>query len=226
MPELARVTTTDAEIDAAIRQARIYEKYDQHVVRATYSERTDRFLLRMENGVTHSIPRGLLQGLTDAQPGVLNEIELLGRGTGLYWPALDVAHSVAGLLAGVFGSERWMTALHDVEKPWIEHSQGGKKLIQLPSQIDENELRNGLKDVLEDTLAEAISQLPHQEGLVLAHHYINKMTTRDISLNTGLSESQIVDIYKSAMACILTPLKGIWPDTVQRVEAKRSSKQR
>jgi hypothetical protein len=108
MPELARVVTTDAEIDAAIRQARIYEKYDQRIVRATYSDRTDRFLLRMENGVTHVIPRRLLQGLTEAEPAALNRIELLGRGTGIYWPSLDVAHSVSGLLAGVYGSAKWM----------------------------------------------------------------------------------------------------------------------
>jgi hypothetical protein len=35
----------------------------------------------------------------------------LGRGTGLYWPALDVAHSVSALLAGVFGSVNWMNQL-------------------------------------------------------------------------------------------------------------------
>jgi hypothetical protein len=111
MPELASVVTTDAEIDAAIRQARIYEKYDQRVVRATYSDRTDRFLLRMENGVTHVIPRRLLQGLTEAEPAALNRIELLGRGTGLNWPSLDVAHSVSGLVAGVYGSAKWMRHL-------------------------------------------------------------------------------------------------------------------
>jgi hypothetical protein len=113
MPELARVVTTDAEIDAAIRHARMFEKYDQRVVRATYSDRTDRILLRMENGVTHVIPRMLLQGLQEAAPGALNKIELLGRGTGLYWPALDVAHQVPGLLAGVYGSAKWMKKLLD-----------------------------------------------------------------------------------------------------------------
>jgi len=111
MPEKARVVTTNAEIDAAIRHARAYSKYDHRVVRAAYSPRTDRFLLRLENGVTHSIPRKLLQGLSDSAPIDLRTIELLGNGTGLYWPALDVAHSVSGLLAGVYGSERWMRQL-------------------------------------------------------------------------------------------------------------------
>jgi len=111
MPEMATVLTTDAEIDAAIRQARTYEKYDRRALRAAYSERTDRLTLHMDNDVTHVIPRSLLQGLASASPGALNKIELLGSGTGLYWPALDVAHSVSGLLAGVYGSAKWMNRL-------------------------------------------------------------------------------------------------------------------
>lgn len=111
MPEQAKVVTTDAEIDAAIRQARAFSKYDNKVVRAVYSPRTDRLSLRMENGVTHSIPRKLLQGLADAPTRDLSRIELLGHGTGLYWPALDVGHSVSGLLAGVYGSAKWMQKL-------------------------------------------------------------------------------------------------------------------
>jgi hypothetical protein len=105
------MVTTDAEIDASIRQARQFGKYDNRVVRATYSDRTGRFLLHLENGVIHIIPRWLLQGLSDAEPSDLNNIELLGRGTGLYWPALDVAHLVSGLLAGVYGSANWMKHL-------------------------------------------------------------------------------------------------------------------
>lgn len=112
MPELARVVTTDEEIDAAIQQAQIYEKFDRRVACATYSSASDSFLLRLEHGVTYSIPRHLLQGLTEADPSVLRDIEILGNGTGLYWPALDVAHSVSGLLAGVFGSANWMNQLY------------------------------------------------------------------------------------------------------------------
>ena len=111
MPKLARVVTTDSEIDAAIRRARAFSKYDHRVARATYSSRTDSVQLRMRNGVTHRIPRKLLQGLSEAEPSSLNTIELLGHGTGLYWPALDVAHSVSGLAAGVYGSAKWMKQL-------------------------------------------------------------------------------------------------------------------
>jgi hypothetical protein len=111
MPERAKVVTTDAQIDDAIRRARAFAKYDHRVRRVAYSPRTDRFLLRMENGVTHSIPRKLLQGLQSASAAELGRIELIGRGTGLYWPVLDAAHSVSGLLSGVYGSEKWMRQL-------------------------------------------------------------------------------------------------------------------
>jgi predicted TPR repeat methyltransferase len=113
MPENARIATTDEEIDAAIQDARSSEELDRQVASATYCGQTDAILLRFEYGVTYTIPRRLLQGLTEANPGDLNNIELLGRGTGLYWPALDVAHSVSGLLAGVFGSVEWMKQLED-----------------------------------------------------------------------------------------------------------------
>jgi hypothetical protein len=124
MPETAKVLTIDAEIDAAIREARIYEKYDRHVVRATYSDRTDRFMLYLDNGVTCMVPRRLLEGLGDAEPDALQQIELLGRGTGLYWPALDVAHSVSGLLAGIYGSKKWMSSLD--RTPQKLRAVGGK----------------------------------------------------------------------------------------------------
>ena len=111
MPEIARVATTDEEIDAAIENARRFERFDRRVVRATYLSSTDSVLLLLENGVSHNIPRRLLQGLSEANSDELNDIELLGRGTGLYWPALDVAHLVSGLLTGVYGSARWMEHL-------------------------------------------------------------------------------------------------------------------
>jgi len=111
MTEIARMATSDEQIDAAIEEARRFAKIDRKVIRATYSAGTDSIILLLENGVTHSIPRRLLQGLTDANPEDLNRIELLGQGTGLYWPAMDVAHLVTGLLAGVYGSAKWMEQL-------------------------------------------------------------------------------------------------------------------
>jgi len=112
MPEVIRVATADAEIDAALERAREYAKYDRRALKATYSKASERLRLVLDDGVTCSIPRRLIQGLAGAQEKELSRIQVLSDGTGLLWPLLDVAHYVPALLQGVYGSEKWMTALH------------------------------------------------------------------------------------------------------------------
>ena len=116
MPEAARVVTTDAEIDAAIERARKYAKYDRRVVKATYSKAKDRLHLVLDDGASYTLPRMLIQGLDGAKEKDLKRIQIVGEGTGLLWPVLDVAHYVPGLLGGVYGSEKWMTALYKRRK--------------------------------------------------------------------------------------------------------------
>jgi predicted TPR repeat methyltransferase len=112
MPEPARVLVTDAEIDAALGRAREYAKYARKVVKASYSKSTDSLRIVLDDGATYSVPRSLIQGLHSATEKELNRIQVVGGGTGLLWPHLDVAHYVPGLLQGVYGSEKWMTALY------------------------------------------------------------------------------------------------------------------
>jgi hypothetical protein len=88
--------------------------------------------LILEDGVVCTIPRRLIQGLAGAQKGMLKPIQILGGGTGLLWPALDVAHSVPALLTGVYGSSRWMKDLELKSTP-IRSSQEK----QAPSSLDE-----------------------------------------------------------------------------------------
>jgi hypothetical protein len=116
MPESGRAVTTDAEIDEAIIRAKRYAKYDRRVLRAAYSKATDRLRLVFEDGTIYSIPRILIQGLAGAEEKDIKRIQILGDGTGLLWPVLDIAHYIPGLLAGVYGSEKWMTALYEQKK--------------------------------------------------------------------------------------------------------------
>jgi Protein of unknown function (DUF2442) len=116
MPEPVKIITTDEHIDAAIRDAHLFEKYDRRVARAVYADGTDSIVLHLEDGVTQSIPRRLIQGLSGAKAETLRNIELLGHGTGLYWPELDVAHHVSGLLSGIYGSAAWMERLRSESK--------------------------------------------------------------------------------------------------------------
>ena len=112
MPEPAQITTTDAEIDAALKRSSAFAKYDRNVIKVTYLHSADKLRLVLDDGVICSIPRRLIQGLSGVRKKEkLSQIQLINLGKGLLWPLLDVAHSVPGLLNGVYGSARWMERL-------------------------------------------------------------------------------------------------------------------
>ena len=108
-PASARVVTTDAEIDAAILAGRA----DAHptAVEARYRRAGDLVIITFEDGIAVHIPRHLLQGLEDATPAQLSTVTIEGPGTGLVWPTLDVAHYIPDVVAGIFGTRRWMAQL-------------------------------------------------------------------------------------------------------------------
>lgn len=60
------------------------------------------------NGCSFSFPARLAQGLEEASPEALAEVEILGEGYGLHWEKLDVDLSISGLLAGLFGAKAFM----------------------------------------------------------------------------------------------------------------------
>ena len=107
----AKIVTTDRQIDAAMVRARSFAPTDRRVISAEYEKRPDVVTLHFDDGIRLSIPRMKLQGLHAAETAQLARIEILGRGTGLHWPLLDVDHYVPGLINHVFGTSRWMAEL-------------------------------------------------------------------------------------------------------------------
>ncbi len=89
--------------------------------RARYDPRSKRLRIELESGVEVRIPVAKVQGLADAPAAVIRTVRVEGGGYGLHWPALDLDLSVAGLVAGRFGTRTWMAALGqhgvDVESP-------------------------------------------------------------------------------------------------------------
>lgn len=117
MPESARMVTTDSEIDAALKRATAYAKFDRYVVKATYLDSADKLRLVLDDGAICSIPRRLIQGLSGVRKKEkLSQMQIINLGKGLLWPLLDVAHSVPGLLTGVYGSPKWMEQLKSESK--------------------------------------------------------------------------------------------------------------
>jgi hypothetical protein len=60
------------------------------------------------SGCSFAFPARLAEGLEDASPDALAEVEVLGQGYGLHWERLNVDLSIPGLLAGLFGTKAFM----------------------------------------------------------------------------------------------------------------------
>lgn len=107
-----KVVTTDAKIDRAIRQAGSLQN-EPRVIAVEYKPGPglDLLVLKLSDGHRHLIPREDLQGLQSATKEQIASVEILGDGTGLHWPALNLDHYVPSLLRHVYGTKRWMAAI-------------------------------------------------------------------------------------------------------------------
>jgi hypothetical protein len=79
-----------------------------HAVSARYDRRHARVVVGLNTGVQIAFPAHLAEGLADASPDELADIEISPAGLGLHWPRLDADLYVPALLQGVFGSTNWM----------------------------------------------------------------------------------------------------------------------
>jgi hypothetical protein len=76
-----------------------------------YNRRTRKVVIDLDNGCTLLVPPELAEGLRGVSSSALAQVQILGPGTTIAWPQLDVQFSVTGLLAGIFGTRAWMAEL-------------------------------------------------------------------------------------------------------------------
>ncbi len=107
-----RISTSDAEIDRAIERAKTL-RGEPLVTEVEYrpGPGLDLLILKLNDGHRQVIPREDLQGLQSATKEQIARVEILGSGTGLHWPDLDVDLYVPGLLRGVYGTRKWMAMI-------------------------------------------------------------------------------------------------------------------
>lgn len=104
------VELTDAQIEAANERGRIAQQTEPRAVSARYDAKARRIVVELTSGATFAFPPALVQGLSDATPEQLADVEVSPVGYGLHWPRLDEDYSVPGLMNGVFGTAKWMAA--------------------------------------------------------------------------------------------------------------------
>jgi hypothetical protein len=107
--------TIDPELKAQIEQAqqagKALDDTEPRAVRAWYEKVSQRVFIELKNGVVMGFPNTLLQGLEDATPEQLLELEITSSGYGLHWESLDVDLGVPQLVAGIFGTQKWMSEI-------------------------------------------------------------------------------------------------------------------
>lgn len=101
----------DAQIEAARERSRIADETEPRAREAWYDAESERIFLELKDGCLFAFPAEITQGLSDASPEQRARVEIRGDGYALRWDELDVDYTVPGLLAGRFGTKRWMSEL-------------------------------------------------------------------------------------------------------------------
>jgi len=114
--------------EEAVKRGEERRRIEPRVLSAKYDRKTNRLILELHNKSTFIVPCNLLQGLADAAPELLSEVEIWSDGTALHWEKLDADFLVAPLLQGVFGGKTWMENL-------------SKKLSKTKKKLPEQEKR-------------------------------------------------------------------------------------
>jgi hypothetical protein len=80
----------EQEYAEATRRGKAEAESSEYALAARYDKSSRRVVIDLANGTTLLVPARLIQGLRKAAQGKLSEIEILGAGSGLYWPKLQV----------------------------------------------------------------------------------------------------------------------------------------
>ena len=103
---MAEITNT--QIDAALARGKHVLETEPRAESVRYDRQVDRVIVELTNGCAFAFPPRFAQGLEQASPEQLSQVEILGAGYGLHWEELDVDLSIPGLMAGIFGTKAYM----------------------------------------------------------------------------------------------------------------------
>lgn len=106
-----RFMATRDEYEKATAQGALRRKYTPHVIDARYDAVRERLVLILSTEAEISLPVRMIEGLANASPSDLSEIEIEPFGFGLHWPRIDMDTYIPNLLSGVMGSSKWMAAM-------------------------------------------------------------------------------------------------------------------
>ena len=112
---MGKFTYTRSELDQMFEEAdrRGRERLEREplAVRVEYDTASRQIVITLNNGSRYSFPADIAQGLASATDKQRAKVNILGMGTLLEWPKIDMHFTTLGLLEGRFGTRRWMDEL-------------------------------------------------------------------------------------------------------------------
>ena len=79
-------------------------------ISAKHDRKTGRIVVHLSSRLIVSFSPSDVEGLENARPSQLNQIEISPSGFGLHFPAVDADIYLPSLLEGFFGSRTWMAS--------------------------------------------------------------------------------------------------------------------
>ncbi|MGG6266135.1 DUF2442 domain-containing protein [Leptolyngbya sp. AN03gr2] len=120
---MANSPSNDQEFFQAFEQAQAAATHanitEPRAIAAYYDAEARLVVVKLRSGASFSFPPEIAQGLHGASAEDLTQVEITPMGDGLHWETLDADFSVSGLLAGVFGTKRWMATL---QQQWAQQA--------------------------------------------------------------------------------------------------------
>jgi hypothetical protein len=102
---------SEAEFERASERAAKRREAGPYAVAVEFDRDRRMIAVSLNNGAEVRFPAGKLEGLAGAADADLAVIEIDPDGSGISFPKLDADFSLPGLLAGIFGSPKWMAGL-------------------------------------------------------------------------------------------------------------------
>ncbi|MDY0072766.1 MAG: DUF2442 domain-containing protein [Thauera sp.] len=104
------MTISETEFERANRCGQDRRARGPVATEAHFDAQRERVVVVLSSGLEVSFKPHLAQGLGQATPQALSEIEISPSGLGLHFPQLDADLYLPTLLEGMLGSRRWMSA--------------------------------------------------------------------------------------------------------------------
>jgi hypothetical protein len=100
-----------AQIEKAVKTGEQEFRTQPRAERAEYDRKSNKIWIYLNNKCVFGFPPAIVKELAGAAEEEIEKVKVNPIGDALHWDDLNAHYTIAGLLAGVFGTRRWMQEL-------------------------------------------------------------------------------------------------------------------